>query len=481
MVFIKTVGIICEYNPFHNGHKYHIEQAKKLTGASAAVCVMSGNFVQRGECAICSKFTRAKAAVLGGADLVIELPVVYSLSCAEKFALGAVEILDKTGVDFICFGGECDDINKLYPLRDILLNETKEFKSELKALMSAGESYQTALCLTVSKLYGVDATYLSQPNNTLAVEYLKALKKLNSKITPVLIKRIGAGYNDQTPDENAFSSATAIRNFIKSKNRYDFEKNIFEKTISLYDCDEKLGKFPVFSSDLDSVILYRLRTMDKNELKQINDVSEGIENRIIACAKQCSSFEELLTYASSKRYTKRRIARIAMCALLNIKKSDVTAAEYVRPLAFNETGAKVLKQIKKNCPLPVVTKISKKAHNFNMLKFDIAASDIYALAFKKDRAANADFFTSPALIEKNEENFVYIVRCSDNTYYTGWTNDLNKRIADHNAKRGAKYTKSRTPVVLEYFETYQTKSQALKREFEIKQLSRAQKEKLIKP
>lgn len=481
MISIKTVGIVCEYNPFHNGHKYHIEQAKKITGADAAICIMSGNFVQRGSLAVCDKFLRAKTAILGGGDLVIELPVVYALSCAEKFASGAVYILDKIGVDYICFGAECSNLNTLDKLADILLNETDEFKQKLKEFMKNGSSYQKARDKALKQVHNISAKALSLPNNALAVEYLKALKKLNSNITPVLVKRLGANYKEEKLCQNSFSSATAIRLHLASDNiKSVLENNVPSQTLPLYENEMKLGKFPVFSSAADNMILYRLRTMSADDLRQINDVTEGIENRILSCAKTASSFEELITAVSSKRYTKSRISRIILCALLNIKKNDLTAPEYIRVLALNETGAKVLKSIKKTSELPIITKLSYKKHNFPMLKFDIRATDIYSLCFNESKIASADFTTSPSIIGKSDKNFVYILRCSDGSLYTGWTNDLNKRISDHNSKRGAKYTKSRTPVILEYFEICQSKSEALSREFAIKQLTRPQKENLIK-
>lgn len=480
MITIKTVGIICEYNPFHNGHKYHIEQAKKITGADAAVCIMSGNFVQRGEAAVCDKFSRSKAAVLGGADLVLELPVVYSLSCAEKFASGAVEILDKIGADYLCFGAECGDIKKLERLCDILLNETEEFKKALKDGLNQKKSYQQSRDAAIKSVCGVSAAPLSKPNNALAIEYLKAIKRLNSKIKPVLIKRLGADYNDKAMCDFSFSSARAIRENLKTQNAEKILKAALPpETLFLYENEITAGRFALFSSGLDSIILYRLRTIGADELKNINDVSEGIENRIINGAKICSSFSELINYVSGKRYTKSRIARIILCAVLNIKKTDVTAPEYVRVLAANDAGAKVLKQIKKTCPLPVITKITNKTRDLPMLKFDIAASDIYSLLFKDDRSARRDFKISPSFTE-NQKNYVYILRCADSTLYTGWTNNLEKRLADHDAKKGAKYTKTRTPVTLEYFEIFAEKSKALSREYEIKQLSKQKKESLIK-
>lgn len=472
---MKIVGIVCEYNPFHKGHEYQIEKAKELTGCETAVCVMSGNFMQRGDIAVFDKFTRAKSALLSGADLVIELPTVFSLSCAEKFAFGAVSILNAIGADYISFGAESSDIKELGNLANLLSDETKDFKKSISKKLKSGISYQVARDETLEELCGVDTSPLSKPNNALAIEYLKALKRLNSAIEPVLIKRKGAGYNSKILNKSKFASASGIREYVKQNGiKEDLADFVPSHTLDLFK-----EKKPVFLNELDNIILYKLRSMDKTELKIINDVTEGLENRIIDGAKKCTSTEELINFCSGKRYTKNRIARIILCALLGIKKADVTAPEYVRVLGMTKRGAKVLSDIKKTCPLPVINKLAAYKGDKSMLKFDLLASDIYSL-FTENKQALSDFKTSPAVIDKDEENYVYIIRCADNSLYCGWTNDLKKRFSDHQNGKGAKYTKGRGPLELVYFEVIKDKNEALKREYEIKQLSRSKKDKLIK-
>ncbi len=471
---MKTVGIVCEYNPFHTGHEYHIARAKEITGADAVVCVMSGNFMQRGDVAIFDKHTRAKAALLTGADLVIELPVVYALSCAEKFAYGAVSILDAVGVDFVCFGAECDNIKTLEKLADALYAETDEFKACISKNLKEGLSYQKSRDIALKEVLNINPAHLSKPNNALAIEYLKALKKLSSKSEPVAIKRIGEGYNSQKLSENSFSSASGIRNSLKKE--YDIEKvNEFlpPATHVLYK-----DKTPVFRAALDEIVLYKLRTTSKEELRNINDVAEGIENRILKAAGECKSFEEIVDCVSGKRYTKSRASRIILSALLDIKKEDVKKAEYIRVLGMSKMGTKVISDIKKTCPMEVITKLAAYKKESDMLKKDILASNIYAIL--SGGQAGSDFKTSPAVIDKNETHYVYIIKCADDSLYCGWTNNLEKRFEAHKAGKGAKYTKGRGPLELVYYEEFNNKSDALKREIEIKQLSRAEKDKLIK-
>ena len=467
---MKTAAIICEYNPFHNGHKYHIEQTRLQHGATHIVCVMSGNFTQRGEAAIADKFARAKAAVLGGADLILELPCAYALSCAEKFALGGVSLLNAVNADYISFGAECGDLKKLWRISELLLNETQEFKDILNSEMKKGESYPKARLSAAKQLFGADAAIMSKPNNSLALEYLAAIKKTASKISPVLIKRVGAGYNDNSLGKD-HASASGIRNAVKGNlNPLNY---IPLETLEVF---SKIQKNPIFTEDLSMIAVYKLRSCTPEYLKIINDVSEGLENRIIKAAKSFTSIEKIADFCSSKRYTKSRIMRIIICAVLGIEKSDLTQINYIRPLAMNETGAKILSGLKKSCSLPVVTKLADYNGDMSLLKFDIAASDIYSIL--KNESAGYDYTTSPAVIGKT--NYVYILRCADSTLYTGWTNNLSARIKAHNSKNGAKYTKTRTPTELVYYEKHKSKTDALKREYEIKQLSKSKKEELIK-
>lgn len=478
---MKTLGIICEYNPFHKGHEYQINEAKKLTGADAVVCVMSGNFVQRGDVSIFDKFTRANSAVSVGADLVVELPLVYSLSCAENFALGGIIILNALGVDYISFGAECASLKKLSDVSDALLNETDEFKKALSRNLKKGLSYQASRDISLKEVFNVNPSVLKKPNNALAVEYLKAIRKTNSSIKPILIKRKGKGYNDKTLSDDSFSSATAIREAIKESGiNKTLKSHIPESSLFVYETAFRSGISPVFLSDLNEIIMYRLRTISKEEFKNINDVSEGLENRIIDGARKFNTVEDVINYASGKRYTKSRISRIILNALLSVSKNDLSDINYIRVLSMSEMGRELLKEKKKDCSVPIITKLASfNKDEFKLLKFDLLANDIYSLFSTEDKKAGEDFTRSPAVIKRGEVHYVYMLRLKDDTLYTGWTNNLEKRISDHNSGKGAKYTKGRGPIELVYHETYPDKISAQKREREIKLLSRDEKLKLF--
>ncbi len=478
---MKTLGIICEYNPFHKGHEYQINKAKELSGADAVVCVMSGSFVQRGDVSVFDKFTRANSAVFSGADLVVELPAAYSLSCAENFAKGGISILNALGADYIAFGAECGNLKKLSDVSDALLNETAEFKEVLSQNLKKGLSYQASRDISLKEVFNVDSSVLKKPNNALAVEYLKSIKKTNSSLECILIKRKGKGYNDKTLSEDSFSSATAIREAIKENGiNTDLKTHIPEKALFVYETALKSGISPVFLSDLNDIIMYRLRTISKEEFKNINDVSEGIENRIIDGARKFSDVSDVIDYASGKRYTKSRISRIILNALLSVTKNDLTDINYIRVLSMSEVGSKLLKEKKNSCPVPIITKLASfNKDEFKLLKFDLLANDIYSLFSSESKKAGEDFTRSPAVIKRGEVHYVYILRLKDDTLYTGWTNNLEKRVKDHNLGKGAKYTKGRGPAKLVYHETYPDKISAQKREREIKLLSREEKLKLI--
>ncbi len=466
---MKTAGIICEYNPFHTGHEYHIKKTREQTGADAIVCIMSGNFTQRGEAAIANKFLRAKLAVLGGADLVLELPCAYAISCAEKFALGGVQLLNMINADYISFGAENEHLDKLLKLSDILINEPDEFKEILADELKKGESYPKARSHAAERLFSGAEKIMAKPNNSLALEYLSALRKTNSKLTPIAIKRMGAGYNDNKLDK-LYASASGIRNalMVGSSTLSHIPEETRDEFLTI-------SKNPVFTSSFDSIAVYKLRTCGSEYLKNINDVSEGLENRIIQAAKKYNSIEEIVSYSASKRYTKNRISRIILAAIIGIENNFPTQINYIRPLAMNQTGAKLLSKLKKSCPFPIITKLANYNGDMSLLKYDILASDIYSIA--KGEEGSLDYTTSPYVDGK--KNYVYMLRCADSTLYTGWTTNLKQRVKAHNSKNGAKYTKIRTPAKLVYFEEFDSKSEALKREYEIKQLTKKKKEELI--
>ncbi len=361
---MKITSVICEFNPFHNGHKYLIDKIKS-EHADCVIAIMSGNFVQRGDVAIVDKYKRAETALKNGCDLVVELPTVFALSSAERFAKGGVAIADALNSDILCFGAENDDINKLKTISHIFYDDN--FKEKLKKYLSNGEYYPKAVNKSVADSLGDDyADILNGANNTLAVEYIKALEKTN--ISPVAIKRKGTSHDSFITSEN-IASATHIRNLIRENEKYD---SFVNDTVEYFTDVKKL----------ETAILYRLKTMSKNEIENLPDVSEGLHNRIFECAKNSNSLEELYECLKTKRYTLARLRRIVMYALLGITKDDMKEnALYIRVLGMNHSGAKLLKSSK----LPLVCKfpqdynaLSEEARR--MLDIDLKAGEVFSLS-----------------------------------------------------------------------------------------------------
>ncbi|MDO4534710.1 MAG: nucleotidyltransferase [Clostridium perfringens] len=401
---MKITGIITEYNPFHLGHEFHINNSKKKTNADAIICVMSGNFVQRGIPSITDKWSRAKMALLGGVDLVIELPTIYSISSAEFFAFGAISILDSLNVvNDICFGSECGDIETLKEISKILLTEPLEFKEFLKEELSLGLSFPKARSLALERYmknfkefnFSNIQDILNSSNNILAIEYCKALLKLNSNINPVTITRVGSNYNDENVNKTSFSSASSIRKIIKED--------------SLEGCIDIIPKYTyeILSknkiADINKMFFYVKYKLlsDSTLLTNIPDANEGLGNKILKNISIANSFDELILLCKSKRYSYTRISRVICQCFLSLTKEDVSLnrsrPEYMRILGLNETGAKIIKEIKNNSSINIVNKISKNYKN-NMLLLDIKATNLYSL-LNDDIPINADFKISPIILK----------------------------------------------------------------------------------
>ena len=388
---MKILGIVAEYNPFHNGHLYHLQKALEASNADATIAVMSGNFIQRGEPALLDKFTRADIAVKNGIDLVIELPLYYSVATAEKFAFGAIKLLSECGVNSIAFGVENNDIEKLNSISDILIDEPVNYKDELKAQLDLGLSYPEARSNAISKILGISNNILNKPNNILAIEYLKALKAIKSNITPILLDRVDSGYYDTDSNTNILS-ATGIRE--KLKNNEDVDVYLPSNTL------ENMYK-PVFLEDFEENIIYALRKMSLEDLRELPDVTEGLENRIFYAIQNSKSLEELINNIKTKRYPLTRIKRILISALLDMSKTNLNTfdksggPQYIRVLSFNQKGQELLSTITSTTSLPVVTSVNKFFENSNeiqeeMLLSDILATNIYTMA-TEDKIMNLDY------------------------------------------------------------------------------------------
>lgn len=400
----KTLGIIAEYNPFHNGHLYHLENSKKLTNCNSSIAIISGNFTQRGTTSIIDKWQKTKIALLSGIDLVIELPVLYSISSGENFADGAIKILNSLGViDFISFGSETKDINILDKIANVLYSEPKEFKEFLSFELKKGLSFPKARENALLK-YLNDENYvniISSPNNILGIEYLKALKKYNSTIKPFCIPRFKSEHNSNNFSEN-IASATAIRNLINNKN-FDVIKNLVpSQTHSILMENINNGHFVPDLQVFEKEIIYVLRKLSIEEIANLPDVSEGLEFAINNATNVCNNLTDLLNIVKSKRYTQTRLQRIFLYALLGITKNDINISKnifpYVRVLGFNENGKKLISEISKKSPnLKIITSV-KRFYDFNcdnnlkqLLDKDIFATNVYTIGFENNPLNNLDF------------------------------------------------------------------------------------------
>lgn len=401
----RVLGVIAEYNPFHNGHLYHLSESKTKTSADFVVCVMSGNFVQRGNTSIVDKWTKTGMAILNGADLVIELPTVYSISSAENFAMGAVKILNALGVvDTLSFGSELCDIDTLNKIASVLYNEPKEYVALLNHELGKGVSFpkarENALLMYLNDVRRY-ANIISSPNNILAVEYLKALRVLKSNIEPLCIKRQKIQYHDEIVVDD-FASATAIRKMLSTKHYEDLRRVMPRSSYLLLKEEMKRGNLVIDLSKFEKEIIYTLRRIPLEQIAGLPDVTEGLENSIKQAADSTNNIRDLINMIKSKRYTQTRIQRILIYALLGITKKDMADSKkitpYIRVLGMNQKGKMLLSEITKNNPkLSIITSVKKFMDtNKNkalkeMLEKDIFATDIYTLGYEYDSWSNLDY------------------------------------------------------------------------------------------
>ena len=397
------LGIISEYNPFHNGHLHHLELSKHMTNTSFTVAVMSGSFIQRGNTSIVDKWTKAEMAIRNGVDLVIELPTVYALSSAENFADGAIKILNSLGVvDYVSFGSEIGEIAPINDIAEILCNEPKELSNLIKAQLHSGLSYPKARELAVSQYFGSSRKYtdiLTNPNNILGVEYLKALKRQKSNITPLTVKRDYDDYNSKQ-EKKGIASATAIREMIKNHKNVHFV--VPSDTYDLLEESIERGKIIPDLSVFEKEIIYKLRQMPVEEIAKLPDVSEGLENKIKFACLSTNNLYELIEEIKSKRYTQSRIQRILLYSLLNITEKDIANSKkcdsYVRVLGFNKHGKRIISAIAASNPkLNIIVSVKKFMNSPGnvsqkaMLEKDIFATNVYTLGYKNDSIGNLDY------------------------------------------------------------------------------------------
>lgn len=403
----RVIGVVAEYNPFHNGHYYHLQATKEITGAEYCVAVISGNFTQRGDTSIVNKWAKAYMAICGGADLVIELPTVYSISSAENFASGAVKILDNLKVvDAISFGAEANDLATLNNIANVLYEEPKAYINILSHELKKGISYPAArenalmMYLNDIKRY---ANTLSSPNNILAIEYLKALKIQKSKLEPIMIRRKKVYYNDNKIVDD-FASATAIRKLLQGGEYANLRKVIPRSSYTIIGQESRKGGMVLSLSKYEKEIIYTLRKMTVEEIAELPDVSEGLQFAIKNAANEANNLKDLISNIKSKRYTQTRIQRILLYALLGIDKklmeNSRKVVPYVRVLGFTQKGKSLLSEISRRNPkLNIITSLKKymdQNQNKNkvlaeMLEKDIFATDVYTLGYIGESKANLDF------------------------------------------------------------------------------------------
>lgn len=396
---MKVFAVISEFNPFHNGHRYLFEQLR-LFGATHIVAIMSGSFVQRGEPAILSKYIRAKCALLGGADLVLELPVVWASASAQRFAVGGVSLADALGcVDTLAFGSECGDIKKLCAAeREI---HGGAFSKEIKENLAQGKSYARAVSEASRHTNPELESILRHPNNTLGIEYIHALHTLSSHVVPFTVRRTGAEHDSGQASGN-IASASHIRRLILDKDGSAFA---YMPENCMAPLREEIANDRI--SDLkylERAVLYRLRSMEREDFLKLPDVTEGLENRIYSAVRRNTTLSNIIMDVKTKRYTYARIRRIIMSAFLGITSGLHNApVPYLRVLGLSSAGAQVLKQAKEKAKLPVIMKTTDSLSKLNggqknILALDLRATDLQALSFRNIVACGEDYYTSPVRI-----------------------------------------------------------------------------------
>ena len=350
---MKICAVICEFNPFHSGHEYLIEQAKRMSGCDAVLCIMSGNFTQRGEMCINGKYIRAKHAILGGADCVIQLPAPFAVAPAEIFASGAVKILSAIpDIKYLAFDCENADLD-YYKNAEISLNESANFKTLLQNGLNEGDSYVKSYSRAFSSCGG-DVRIVRQPNNVLGLEYVKSILKLNSKIKILPIQRIGGNFSDGTVYEN-YSSAFAIRNGLNNEK--------VKKCVPEFVLNDLPKQFE--TNEYENYLRYVLFNSEKSELKRIYGCGEGLENKLKSLENM--PFVDIIRHTTSKRYSSSRIRRILCANALELYRDDcekyLSANLYIKPLAVKRLAAdKILSALSKS-KYPVVTGIDTENLN----------------------------------------------------------------------------------------------------------------------
>ena len=380
-----SAGIVVEYNPFHNGHAYHLKRTREITEADVVIAVMSGYFLQRGEPALVDKFSRTKMALKAGVDLVIELPYAFCTQKAEIFAKGAVELLSHLMCDYLCFGSEEGNIDAFEKTYVFLKHNKKSYHSFIRQYMDEGVSYPKACSLAFNKLAPDKKLLdLSKPNNILGYQYVESIKELNCPMKPLTIQRIGASYHDESLSGNHISSATGIRHHLfQTGNMEGIKPYIPSSTYAELSSFKNKYKTFVQWENFWPFLKYKILQSEPAELKEIYEMEEGLENRLIRAIKDAGSFNEFMAKIKTKRYTWTRLQRGCVHILTNTKKPEMhersQKIEYVRILGFNNKGRKYLKHYKDAFQIPIVSNLSQ--FDKTIIRPDVRAGQMYSFAF----------------------------------------------------------------------------------------------------
>lgn len=363
-----AVGIICEYNPFHNGHLYHLEKVKELAKDEEIILVLGGNFLQRGNVSVMDKYEKTSIALHYGIDLVVELPFIYATQSADVFAEGAIKILNALKCDKVVFGTESNDVEKLTSLAKIQLYDNK-YGEKVKTLLDEGYNFPTAMSLALQSFEG---DKVNTPNDLLALSYIKEIIRNNYNITPISIKRTNNYHDKSTTGE--ISSAASIREKIKRNENID----TYVPSVVSYNIDYKN-----YDDNYFKLLKYKILT-EKESIKKYQTVNEGIENKIVSSIRNCYSLDDLVDKIKSKRYTYNRISRMLTHILTSFTKEDAKdrSLSYIRILGFDEKGKKYLNKLKKGTDIPFITNVNKK--NIKFLETELKTDSIYYLIREKN-------------------------------------------------------------------------------------------------
>jgi predicted nucleotidyltransferase len=388
---MKATGVVVEYNPFHNGHLHHLTETKKTAGADLVIACMSGHFLQRGEPALVSKWARTKMALAAGVDIVIELPYAFATQHAETFAKGSISLLREIGCESFCFGSEDGGISAFEETVHLIQSNHIAYNASVKSYMKAGLSYPSALSKAFKDLEGTGKLIdLGKPNNILGYHYIKARNTAAPELKAFTITRESAGYHDEHFASPSIASATSIR-----MNLFDPEQE--ESVINRYIPSATHEILEHYKKEFGGyhrwenywpLLQYKIMSSSPSQLREIYEIEEGIENRIIESAKAALSFEDFMNRVKSKRYTWTRLQRMALHILTNTTKSEMNerhaAPSYIRLLGMNQTGQEYLNKSKKSLNLPLVSKLSSADKNDILL--DRKAADIYSLGLSSNEA-----------------------------------------------------------------------------------------------